>query len=399
MKKFSFVIAAGGSGSRMGGADVKKQFRILGGRPVWRWSADTAAEILDIGEIVLVLPEEDFNLINLNEWDKNIELKLVKGGASRPESVMNGLNACSFDYVMIHDAARPFLSREIILNLIAATDENTGAIPIIPVTDALKRVEIEFKEKDKKDKKNIKSEKISPVSRDGLFITQTPQAFYKTPLIDAVKKYGANAKDEAEAWLAAKLNLKRVDGAQMNFKITVEDDWNTAKALVNEIYNKNIMIRTGLGYDVHRLVPERKLILGGVLIEDSPLGLLGHSDADLLTHAVADAILGAAGLPDIGNLFPASDEKYRGANSLKLLEEAFNLVNKNWEIVWIDAAVQAQVPRLNKYLPLMRENFIKIFKADCVNIKAKSAELIDDAGMALSMTCWVVATLKKFKKF
>ncbi|MBQ3376925.1 MAG: 2-C-methyl-D-erythritol 2,4-cyclodiphosphate synthase [Synergistaceae bacterium] len=373
MKKFGFIIAAGGSGSRMLDSGGKKQFRILGNKPVWRWSADLAAEFKEICEIILVLPEEDFDLV------KNIkDIKLVKGGASRPESVMNGLNACTCDYVMIHDAARPFITREIILNLINAVDEQTGAIPVMPVADAIKKLDEEV---------------ITHVDRDGLFVTQTPQVFYRPKLIEVIKEFGMQAKDEAEAWLDAKLKLKFVEGSKLNFKITVKDDWRIAEALVN----KNKMIRTGLGYDVHRLVPERKLILGGVLIEDSPLGLLGHSDADLLSHAVADAILGGAGLPDIGNLFPASDDKFKNADSLELLLEAYRLVKlNNFKVVWIDAVIQAQVPRLNKYLSLMRENFRKIFDdEDIVNIKAKSAETLDDAGAGLSMTCWAAATLEQ----
>ena len=291
---------------------------------------------------------------------------------------MNGLNACTCDYVMIHDAARPFITREIILNLINAVDEQTGAIPVMPVADAIKKLDEEV---------------ITHVDRDGLFVTQTPQVFYRPKLIEVIKEFGMQAKDEAEAWLDAKLKLKFVEGSKLNFKITVKDDWRIAEALVN----KNKMIRTGLGYDVHRLVPERKLILGGVLIEDSPLGLLGHSDADLLSHAVADAILGGAGLPDIGNLFPASDDKFKNADSLELLREAYRLVKlNNFKVVWIDAVIQAQVPRLNKYLSLMRENFRKIFDdEDIVNIKAKSAETLDDAGAGLSMTCWAAATLEQ----
>ena len=374
MKKFGFIIAAGGSGSRMLDSGGKKQFRILGNKPVWRWSADLAAEFKEICEIILVLPEEDFDLVKNNFKD----IKLVKGGASRPESVMNGLNACTCDYVMIHDAARPFITREIILNLINAVDEQTGAIPVMPVADAIKKLDEEV---------------ITHVNRDGLFITQTPQVFYRPKLIEVIKEFGMQAKDEAEAWLDAKLKLKFVEGSKLNFKITVKDDWRIAEALVN----KNKMIRTGLGYDVHRLVPERKLILGGVLIEDSPLGLLGHSDADLLSHAVADAILGGAGLPDIGNLFPASDDKFKNADSLELLREAYRLVKlNNFKVVWIDAVIQAQVPRLNKYLSLMRENFRNIFdNQDIVNIKAKSAETLDDAGAGLSMTCWAAATLEQ----
>ncbi|MBR1418838.1 MAG: 2-C-methyl-D-erythritol 2,4-cyclodiphosphate synthase [Synergistaceae bacterium] len=354
---------------------LKKQFRILGGKPVWRWSADLAAGFDEICEIILVLPEEDFELANKFN---DLNIKLVKGGASRPESVMNGLEACSCDYVMIHDAARPFISHEVILNLIEAVNEETGAVPVSPVADAIK----------KRDKNNI----ITHVDRDGLFITQTPQVFYRKKLIEVIKEFGMSAKDEAEAWLDAGLKLELVDSSRLNFKITVQDDWRIAEALVNN----NKMIRTGLGYDVHRLVPERKLILGGVLIEDSPLGLLGHSDADLLSHAIADAILGGAGLPDIGNLFPASDEKFKDANSLELLREAYRLVKaNNFKVVWIDAVIQAQVPRLNKYLGLMRENFKKIFDdKDIVNIKAKSAETLDDAGAGLAMTCWTAATLE-----
>ena len=380
MKNFAFVIAAGGSGSRMGDiSKLKKQFRILGGKPVWRWSADLAAGCDEIREIILVLPEEDFELANKFN---NLNIKLVKGGASRPESVMNGLEACSCDYVMIHDAARPFVTREVILNLIEAVNEETGAVPVSPVADAIK----------KRDKNNI----ITHVDRDGLFITQTPQVFYRKKLIEVIKEFGMSAKDEAEAWLDAGLKLELVDSSRLNFKITVQDDWRIAEALVNKNNNKDKMIRTGLGYDVHRLVPERKLILGGVLIENSPLGLLGHSDADLLSHAIADAILGGAGLPDIGNLFPASDEKFKDADSLELLREAYRLVKaNNFKVVWIDAVIQAQVPRLNKYLGLMRENFKKIFDdKDIVNIKAKSAETLDDAGAGLAMTCWTAATLE-----
>ncbi|MBQ8692693.1 MAG: 2-C-methyl-D-erythritol 4-phosphate cytidylyltransferase [Synergistaceae bacterium] len=374
------MIAAGGSGSRMGDiSKLKKQFRILGGKPVWRWSADLAAGCDEIREIILVLPEEDFELANKFN---NLNIKLVKGGASRPESVMNGLEACSCDYVMIHDAARPFVTREVILNLIEAVNEETGAVPVSPVADAIK----------KRDKNNI----ITHVDRDGLFITQTPQVFYRKKLIEVIKEFGMSAKDEAEAWLDAGLKLELVDSSRLNFKITVQDDWRIAEALVNKNNNKDKMIRTGLGYDVHRLVPERKLILGGVLIENSPLGLLGHSDADLLSHAIADAILGGAGLPDIGNLFPASDEKFKDADSLELLREAYRLVKaNNFKVVWIDAVIQAQVPRLNKYLGLMRENFKKIFDdKDIVNIKAKSAETLDDAGAGLAMTCWTAATLE-----
>ena len=162
-----------------------------------------------------------------------------------------------------------------------------------------------------------------------------------------------------------------------------------AKSLIN---NQKIT-RTGLGYDVHQLVPERKLILGGILIPDSPLGLLGHSDADLLTHAIMDSILGAAGLEDIGNIFPASDEKLRNADSIELLKKVLSLINaQGWQVDFVDAVVEAQVPRLNKYREEIKNKLGKFFD---VNIKFKSAENLNDSGRGLSMTCWACATLTK----
>ncbi|MBQ9419688.1 MAG: 2-C-methyl-D-erythritol 2,4-cyclodiphosphate synthase, partial [Synergistaceae bacterium] len=138
---------------------------------------------------------------------------------------------------------------------------------------------------------------------------------------------------------------------------------------------------------------ERKLILGGVLVKDSPLGLLGHSDADLLTHAVMDAILGAAGLDDIGNIFPASDEAFKDADSVELLRKVLRMVSdEGWRVEFVDAVVEAQVPRLNKYREEIKNVVGKFFP---FNVKFKSAETLNDSGRGLSMTCWAAATLTK----
>ena len=382
-KEFSFVIVAGGSGTRMNGKNgERKQFIDIGGRPLWRLCADTAAGLFDKGirEIVLVLPKDTtasaIDEIKRN-WDATVPLVTAEGGAERADSVLNGIMSASCDYVMVHDAARPFASKELLLRLMEETSETEGAVPLLPVSDALK---------------HVCGDDIAKVNRDGLFATQTPQSFHRTTLISALEKHGAGAKDEAEAWLAANLTLRRVEGERLNFKVTWRDDLKLARALTGEK-----TIRTGLGYDVHRLVPERPLIIGGVRIKDSPLGLLGHSDADLLSHAIADALLGAAGLPDIGNLFPANDDTYKDADSVELLKRAAELVRANgWRVEWVDAAVQAQVPRLNSYIPEMKKRLSDAINPggpDCVNIKAKSAEGIGDAGMGGSMNCWAVATL------
>ena len=369
-KNFSFVIAAGGSGSRMGG--VKKQFETLGNKQLWQWSADKAAQLKDSGisEIILILPE-GYSV----QWENNlIPLRIAKGGRTRAESVCSGLNEAKCDFVLVHDAARPFAGKNLFAELMTHTDNNFGAVPVLPVADALKRIDEKI---------------ISCVNRDGLYITQTPQSFPRVKLLEAVKNF-PDAKDEAEAWLKFypdKLNY--VTGERLNFKITCPDDMRIAKSLVNE----SRITRTGLGFDVHKLVPERKLILGGVLIPDSPLGLLGHSDADLLTHSIMDAILGAAGLPDIGNLFPASDSRYKDINSIELLREVLKLVNSHgWQVEFIDSFICAQVPRLNKYRDEIIKSLSRFFP---VNLKFKSAEKLDDSGRGLSMTCQAIANISR----
>jgi len=396
---FSFLIVAGGSGSRIGG--LEKQFRVLGERPLWRWSMDEALRVDGISEIILVLPyssSADYAGIPLLEGGA-VQLKSVTGGATRTESVRNGLavSSRSCQYVMVHDAARPFASEALLNRLMESVSPAVGAVPVLPVAEAVKHV----------DGKNVRV-----VDRDGLYATQTPQVFFRETLIKVLsERHAASFKDEAEAWLDAGLELRCVEGERLNFKVTWPEDLELAEALVEKREgqkNGGNGVRVGFGYDVHRLVPERPLILGGVVIP-SPLGLLGHSDADVLSHAVADALLGAAGLPgapDIGNLFPASDEKYKGADSLELLRLVVELVRgERWEVVWVDAVLEAQVPRLNSFLPAMAEKLSNILKPDrldhnddnlCINIKAKSPEHTGDAGAARSMTCRAVATLKKF---
>jgi 2-C-methyl-D-erythritol 4-phosphate cytidylyltransferase/2-C-methyl-D-erythritol 2,4-cyclodiphosphate synthase len=196
-----------------------------------------------------------------------------------------------------------------------------------------------------------------------------------------------------------------VEGERLNFKVTWPEDLKLASLLAAERErnmngeNMNDEIRTGIGYDLHRLTPERKLVLGGVAV-DSPLGLLGHSDADVLAHAVADALLGAAGLPDIGNLFPASDDKYKDADSMELLRETVELVRKDrWEIVWVDAVIEAQVPRLNGCLPAVRAKVSAVLGPGLrFNVKAKSPEKTGDPGAARAMVCHAVATLRRRDK-
>ena len=362
MKKFSFIIVAAGKGSRMG--NERKQFMLLNNKPVWKWSADKAAELDKIHEIILVIP---------NDYDEKIlcdyDIKIINGGETRSESVLNGLKAATCEYVLVHDAARPFASKELFISLMNTVTENIGIVPVMSEPNALKRIE---------------NDKITCVNRDGLYITQTPQCFHREKLIEAVRE-NLNAKDEAEAWEKAGHELGYVKGEKLNFKITFKEDMLIAKSLT-----ENKITRTGIGYDVHKLIPGRKLILGGINIA-SNLGLLGHSDADVLTHAIMDSILGAAGLDDIGNIFPASDDKFKNADSVKMLEEVMKLIkNEGFNVEFVDAVVEAQIPKLNTYREKIKSNLSKFFD---INIKFKSPEEIDDSGRGLAMKCWASATL------
>ncbi|NLL36202.1 MAG: 2-C-methyl-D-erythritol 2,4-cyclodiphosphate synthase [Fretibacterium sp.] len=394
VKTFSFLIMAGGSGSRIGGC--KKQFRPLSGRPLWRWSADLVLSMADegIAEVVLVLPEDELG--QASQFDG---LRVVPGGPTRPDSVKNGLSACSCEYVMVHDAARPFVGRSLLLRLMERTTEDVGAVPVMPVAEAVKRIE---------EKEGTKV--VTAVDRKDLFVTQTPQCFPRRELAKVLDLHGAVVRDEAEAWLAAGRSLVCVEGERFNFKVTWSEDLSIAEALARTgVFSdeealsaaaapEELSVRTGIGYDVHRLVPERPLILGGVLLEDAPLGLLGHSDADVLAHTVSDALLGAAGCPDIGNLFPASDERYKNADSMELLLEVVERVKgEGWRVLWVDAVLTAQVPRLNERLPEMGENLSRLLNAG-VNVKAKSPEGTDAPGAARSIACWAVATLKRERR-
>jgi len=402
-KEFSFIIVAGGQGKRAAegsASQLSKQFRVLGGKPMWLWSVSCALAVDSVNEIVIVMPdsltESDkaslFSSISTFYKDKvNKNIKIVKGGEQRADSVMNGLVASTLPYVLIHDAARPFVSAELCKALMEKVSEERGVIPVLPVSDALKKIIYA----DCKGNSVYSSDdvSISAVNRENIFGTQTPQVFPRLPLIEAIKKaknMGRDPKDEAEAWLLQECDLAAVEGERLNFKVTWAEDFRIAEGVINK------MTRTGLGYDIHPLVPGRKLILGGVEIK-SPLGLLGHSDADALAHAVSDALLGGAALPDIGVLFPASDEKYKGANSIELLADVVSRVREEgWEPSFIDCVIMAQVPRLNSHIPDMKSVLEKI--AGCiVNIKAKSGEHIPPVGDAACIICHAVATLEKQK--
>lgn len=382
LNRWSFLIVAAGTGSRIGG--IPKQFRVLGDRPVWKWSANTAEQLWNDGkvaELVLVVPEREWDGV-VSSHGMKMPTRVVVGGNTRAESVLNGLRSCEGSHVLVHDGSRPFISNELCLRVISEADEHGSAIPVLPSHDSLE----------------LKLDGvIQCIDRINFLRVQTPQAFDRIKLITAIEDYGTHGTDEAAAWEGARNKLHHVEGEERNFKITSPYDWVVAQSLVG--IKKET--RTGHGYDVHRLVSGGKLVLAGVEIADSEMGLLGHSDADIVTHTVMDAILGAAGEPDIGTLFPADDERWSGADSTKMLEMVVERVrNKGWKIVWVDVSLVAQEPKLGQIIPAFIDSLqpylLEVNGKTNFNMKVKSGEKSGSVGRGECMTCHGVATLSRY---
>lgn len=381
---WSFLITAGGSGSRLGG--VPKQFRMLGGAPVWRWSFAAADKLRRRGrvcDIVMTVPRE--SLAGLAGEAEKLGLTLVEGGRSRSESVIKGLGACRGPHVLVHDGARPFVSEGLCLRLMDAVEaDGSGAVPLLPSTDSLKIVE---------------NGGITGVADRSLYYrTQTPQAFPLRELVEVMENSPQGGTDEASLWFAAGKKIVPVEGEEMNFKITSQFDWEAACALARG--SRETEWRTGHGYDIHQLVEGRPLIIAGVKVEGVSYGLLGHSDADLVAHTVMDALLGAAGEPDIGTLFPASDEKWRGSDSMELLRSVLELLAADgWRAEWVDVTLNAQRPKLGALVPSFIENMNRALGGNgtrkIFNMKVKSAEHCGSAGRGECMICHGVATIAR----
>ena len=379
---WSFIIVAGGTGTRLGG--IPKQFRLLDGHPVWKWSAKIAEELWKDGivqELVIVVPDDHMAEMK-GHCDLKIPTRLTAGGTTRSQSVMSGLKNSCGSHVLVHDAARPFITRELCLELIRNSEVHGSSVPLLGSSDSLKRLE---------------SGKLTCVDRKEYLRTQTPQAFEKSSLIDSIASFGFDGTDEAEAWIASGRDIFITQGSESNFKITTKFDWEVALSITG---GRKIQ-RTGHGFDVHQLVKGRKLILAGIEIKNSELGLLGHSDADIVLHTVMDAILGAAGFPDIGTLFPASDPKWKDADSRELLKTVILKVrSEGWSIDWVDVTLQAQSPKLGDMIPNFIYSVASLIAENGrdpnFNMKVKSGESCGSVGRNECMVCHGVATLSKY---
>ena len=392
----SAIIAAGGRGVRFG-ADRPKQFLAIGGRSMLDTSIDALAASDRVDEIVVALPETHLADV-VKAWPSSPKpLAFVAGGARRQDSVARAFAKSSraADVIVVHDAARPFVSADLIARTVDAAEAHGAAIAALAVRDTVKQAG---------DAERDGSRPIrGTIPRHTVFLAQTPQAFRRDVLARALEE-GRSVDVTDEAMLVERLGLPVhvVEGDPRNIKITTPDDLAAALGSSGRSAREGFdhrLIRIGNGYDLHKLVAGRPLILAGVTIPFE-LGLDGHSDADLVCHAVTDAVLGAASLGDIGGLFPDTDPEWKDADSIALLKGAMARVHAaGYQVSNVDVTVIAQRPKLLPYLGAMRASLAAALGVDAgaVSVKGKTNEGLDSMGRGESMACHAVALLVSAK--
>jgi 2-C-methyl-D-erythritol 4-phosphate cytidylyltransferase/2-C-methyl-D-erythritol 2,4-cyclodiphosphate synthase len=386
------LVAAGGRGLRVG-ADQPKQFLDIGGRSILERSVAALAASDRIDEIVVALPGDYVSTLTKTlQGLSRKPIVCVEGGARRQDSVANAFAKSSRDaeVIVIHDAARPFVTPDLIARSVDAALAHGAAIAAIPVRDTVKQAG---------DRERDGSRPIrATIPRETVFLAQTPQAFRRDVLARALAEATTtDATDEAMLVERLGLPVHVVEGDPRNIKITTAEDLAAAEAAA--LRTSGRLVRIGNGYDLHKLVAGRPLVLAGVTIPFE-LGLDGHSDADIVCHAVTDAVLGAAGAGDIGRLFPDTDPTWKGANSIALLEGAMARVREaGYRVSNVDVTVIAQRPKLLPYLEAMRANLAAALGVDAgaVSVKGKTNEGVDSMGRGESMACHAVALLVNSK--
>lgn len=364
-KTVTVIIAAAGSGSRMGGR-LPKQYMKTGGEVILRKTASAFASCPVVDEIIVVADMAYMDLCE--DVLKGIEHRTVSGGELRQDSVYEGLKCTDTDIVLIHDGARPFVTQQIITEVTAAAAEYRAAVCAVRPKDTIRTGQ-------------------GTLNRDELYAVQTPQGFDTAALkaaYEAAYAQGFYGTDDAGIAEGAGLEIRIVPGSYDNIKITTREDL-------------PMETRVGTGYDVHRLEEGRKLILGGVCIPFER-GLLGHSDADVLVHAIMDALLGAAALGDIGKLFPDTDDRYKGISSIELLKAVGEAVSEaGCTIGNIDATLVAEKPKIAPYIEAMRENIAGALDIDTdrVSVKATTTEKLGFAGRQEGMEAQAVCILNR----
>lgn len=384
--KIAAIVAAAGQGKRIG-LGYNKTFMQLAGKTVLEYSIDSLRSCPQVVEIVVVVAQEEQEMAEelLNNNREPLKCRIVAGGSERQYSISNSLVALksSADIILIHDGARPFLRQEMIMSVAAAARDFKAAILAVPVKDTIKAA-------DAADFVTFTPE------RKTLWAVQTPQAFSAEILKAAYTKAKADGfwgTDDAALVERMGYKVKLVPGTYSNIKLTTPEDIIIAEALTEKESNRQV--RVGFGYDVHQLAENRKLVLGGIKIPYN-YGLAGHSDADVLLHAIKDALLGAAALEDIGRHFPDSEPKYKDISSLLLLAAVNEkLLAAGYKVHNVDAVIVAEKPKLAPYIAKMNENIAGVLKVKTsqINIKATTTEGLGFAGRKEGIAAYAVATI------
>lgn len=371
------LLVAAGTGSRAGG-ETPKQFRTIGGQTVIAHAVDALIGHPAIDGIFIVIGTGQEENARVALGSRPIS-GMVEGGATRRDSVRAGLEAIAASggasRALIHDCARPFLPATVIDRLLTALDTAPGAIPVLPVVDTLLRDTGEV------------------VAREGLHRVQTPQAFAFDAILIAHRNWDASceATDDAQMLRVYGHDVTLVAGDEMLEKLTFPADFQKAEARMNA----QRTIRTGMGYDVHRLAAGEELWLGGILIPHGK-GLAGHSDADVGIHALVDAILGALADGDIGSHFPPSEPQWRGVASSRFLDHARSLVAaRGGRIDHVDLTLVCEAPKIGPHRDAMRARLAEILAIplDRVSVKATTTERLGFTGRGEGIAAQAIATL------
>ncbi len=381
MPKSVALVMAAGRGHRMGG-EIPKQYVPLAGRPLLRRTVAAFAGHAEIDAVRVVINPDDRAL-----YDAAVEgqalLEPVAGGAERQDSVRNGLESLvehAPDNVLIHDAARPFVTADLISRTLAALDRAPGAIAAIPVSDTLKRGDGLI---------------TGTVPRDGLWRAQTPQAFHYDAILAAHRDAaGLSLTDDAAVAERAGLGVALVPGGEDNFKLTTPEDFERARRVLAE--GAATEARVGTGFDAHRFGAGDHVMLCGVRIAHDG-GLVGHSDADVGIHAIVDALLGAIGAGDIGDHFPPTDPRWAGADSTDFLAHARDLVERaGGAVANVDVTLICERPRIGPHRAAMIACLAEVLAIapDRVNVKATTTERLGFTGRGEGIAAQAVATVR-----
>jgi 2-C-methyl-D-erythritol 4-phosphate cytidylyltransferase/2-C-methyl-D-erythritol 2,4-cyclodiphosphate synthase len=379
VKTIALAVAAG-TGKRVGG-EVPKQYRRIGGKSVLRWAIEPFLDHPEIDGVRVVIGEGQEALASeaLDGLDVG---GFITGGCERGISVFRGLEALprGTERVLIHDAARPFCPPAVIARLLKALERHDGAVPVLRTADTLAKVARD-------------GTMGEAVDRNEVVRVQTPQAYVLTTLLHAIEDWRSTPPTDESAFLRAKgIPVALVDGDPLLEKLTFEGDFARAEARLASALTG----RTGMGFDVHAFAPGEELWLGGLRIPHDR-GLRGHSDADVLLHAVTDALLGAIGAGDIGDHFPPSDPQWRGAASSRFLEHARSLIEaRGGRIDHVDATLICEAPRLAPHRDSIRASVAALLRLPParVSIKATTTERLGFTGRGEGMAAQAIATVR-----